>query len=1342
MDEHLLDVLKTLRRSYSLKMIEAALEEVERRIKTDQNVEALMKVRPGVKRFLSLVFVLVGVNTASAQTLPNDIPDLTANCPNNVVLGQTLNITNDMTVPCMGIHGTVNLTSHLSVGTLYVYPEGKLTCRPAIPPRVTSISFQSVAPSDPEQYGTSLITFGANDCQGTPKTRWARLSVELLKGQNTITFPFAPSGWLFGDEIFIARTEQQPEGTWSWQTLPNWPLPERFKLVSLNGTTWTLDHPAMFDHPASRDADFKLELFPAVGNITRDVKIYSEGPIQGHVMYTGDAQVNVKDVEFRKLGRTTLAAVQPGVNQKGRYAPHFHMMGASARVIFDGNAIVDATKWCLTVHSSNGGSYTNNVATGCLGSGLMTEVGNEQDNLFEGNYFAGIIGTGARADSSCSGDGTLGCDGSVAWFSGPMNRVRNNLFANGINCINLWGGSPVNGVYPTIKEFSGNEAVGCMDGLQAWYVFGGGDISNQKVSNFIENGFFGYPTTNLRLVDWVVRGDPRMTTKPSRGIWEGDYATQNMIVLRPNIQNTDTGVLAPYGTAAGRSPWVDQTPQVFVVDDGYFNGNNADLRWQQAGLSPEQYWPGFSATFKNNMHGPKSTTHIARLGPLNAGQTKPVTVTVENYQKVTGDNFSVYSNETAPAGAVTRAKILDKVIGGNPPADPDSDNDGVKDSLDKCPGTPAGTPVDATGCSLPPPQGATIFLNPSQRLQTFQGWEGAVLASIQDYQSIPAAQLDAALTLAVNEMGVTRARLAIRNGVEGAGASSFSPINDNSDPNNLDITKFDFSNLDWAIEHFIIPLRQKLVAKGETFYTGLQYVDHSPNTSFEHWADPREYAEFMLAVFTHMRDKYGFVPNGIDVVNEPNGFADWTGQKIGSVIVATAAKLQASGFAVPEFITPSTSNMQDAPSWIDGVMSISGTAGLVKELSYHRYGGDLSNLQAIAAKGQQYGLRTSQLEWWGGAGYQALHQDLAIGNVAAWQQGAFIDAYGCGNSQWVTLVNGTPAICTGSALTRQYTKYVRPGAQRIGATGNATFEPLAFINSSGNYVVVVKAESGSGPFSISGLPAGTYGVYWTDIAVSQPTHDLSDVNVTAGQSLSLNLPSSGILTVYKKSGGPPPDPDSDNDGVKDSLDKCPGTAAGTKVDANGCPIVPSDTTPPMVSLTTPTNGATVQGTIPVTASASDNVGVVGVQFVADGANLGTEFLSPPWTTQWSTLGVADGAHALTAIARDAAGNRTISAAVTITVKNQQLPLPDQPIVSISQCLVKWPSLPPDTTHTWTVRIRRGGNNIGTSDSIPDPVTGKYEPFATIIAGPSTLVLRWTSGTIVVTSPPQTVNCGG
>src|SRR5690349_7415792 len=46
----------------------------------------------------------------------------------------------------------------------------------------------------------------------------------------------------------------------------------------------------------------------------------------------------------------------------------------------------------------------------------------------------------------------------------------------------------------------------------------------------------------------------------------------------------------------------------------------------------------------------------------------------------------------------------------------------------------------------------------------------------------------------------------------------------------------------------------------------------------------------------------------------------------------------------------------------------------------------------------------------------------------------------------------------------------------------------------------------------------------------------------------------------------------------------------------------TDTTPPTVSITSPTPGAIVSGVILVSASASDNVGVVGVQFKYDGIN--------------------------------------------------------------------------------------------------------------------------------------------
>jgi hypothetical protein len=99
----------------------------------------------------------------------------------------------------------------------------------------------------------------------------------------------------------------------------------------------------------------------------------------------------------------------------------------------------------------------------------------------------------------------------------------------------------------------------------------------------------------------------------------------------------------------------------------------------------------------------------------------------------------------------------------------------------------------------------------------------------------------------------------------------------------------------------------------------------------------------------------------------------------------------------------------------------------------------------------------------------------------------------------------------------------------------------------------------------------------------------------------------------------------------------------------------ADTTPPVVSITAPLAGATVVGTNPLTASASDNIGVAGVQFQVDGANYAAEITVPPYTTVWNSTAVADGTHTIGAVARDAAGNRASSAVVTVKVSNAPPP---------------------------------------------------------------------------------------
>ena len=94
-----------------------------------------------------------------------------------------------------------------------------------------------------------------------------------------------------------------------------------------------------------------------------------------------------------------------------------------------------------------------------------------------------------------------------------------------------------------------------------------------------------------------------------------------------------------------------------------------------------------------------------------------------------------------------------------------------------------------------------------------------------------------------------------------------------------------------------------------------------------------------------------------------------------------------------------------------------------------------------------------------------------------------------------------------------------------------------------------------------------------------------------------------------------------------------------------------DGTPPTVDITSPASGETVSGTIIVTASASDNVGVTRVEFLVDGIALGTD-TTAPYEVSWNTTTAAhNSSPSLTAQARDAAGNTTMSAPVTVTVSN-------------------------------------------------------------------------------------------
>jgi archaellum component FlaF (FlaF/FlaG flagellin family) len=98
----------------------------------------------------------------------------------------------------------------------------------------------------------------------------------------------------------------------------------------------------------------------------------------------------------------------------------------------------------------------------------------------------------------------------------------------------------------------------------------------------------------------------------------------------------------------------------------------------------------------------------------------------------------------------------------------------------------------------------------------------------------------------------------------------------------------------------------------------------------------------------------------------------------------------------------------------------------------------------------------------------------------------------------------------------------------------------------------------------------------------------------------------------------------------------------------------SDTTPP--TATVAASGSS--GTIALSATASDNVGVTRVEFIVDGALAGTDNNSP-YAVALDSQTLSNGAHTLLAKAYDAAGNSGNSPTISFTVDNLVLDPTDQ-----------------------------------------------------------------------------------
>ena len=169
-----------------------------------------------------------------------------------------------------------------------------------------------------------------------------------------------------------------------------------------------------------------------------------------------------------------------------------------------------------------------------------------------------------------------------------------------------------------------------------------------------------------------------------------------------------------------------------------------------------------------------------------------------------------------------------------------------------------------------------------------------------------------------------------------------------------------------------------------------------------------------------------------------------------------------------------------------------------------------------------------------------------------------------------------------------------------------------------------------------------------------------------------------------------------------------------------------DGTSPTVDLTAPAGGATLQGTVALAATATDDVGVTRLEFYQGATLIGTD-TTAPYDGLWDTLAVPNGSHTLTAKAYDARGNVGTSAGVSVTVANPDTTAPSVSLTgpvagSMLSGQVLLTATATDDNGVTGVEFFYGATLLGADTTPPSPfgVTWNTDPVA---AGQYTLTAK-------------------
>lgn len=452
---------------------------------------------------------------------------------------------------------------------------------------------------DPNQLSHGVVSHGSAEFWGEEVTPYVSLDTDPRRGDTQLVLDEVPVNWEAGHRLVLTGTAN------NWRN----PQDEELEIIAIDGNVVTIDADSEEDgiqgleyHHLTPEG-YDLNVY--VSNMNRNVVVMSENPAitqrRGHVMFMHNQRVSVNNVGFYGLGRTDKRnpandaqfdhhgelIENTGLNQRGRYAVHFHRAGTSyddnpGQV--NGSVVVDSPGWGYVNHQSYV-NMTNNVAFNVQGASFVTEFGDEIGK-FEANLSIYNQGSGdgleAREDIFDFGHG-----GHGFWLQGPGVELVDNISTGARDsAFNIFTTSsetkflaenlddpamaagrdsvPV-GTVP-LKRVDGNIAFASRSGLETWFHLTHMNDGQSYIDNFtswntnrgIHNPYTG--RTTIRNATIIGRVD-------GRGLNGGTAISRNNVTNQMTYEDVHID-----GWRTGISVPVNRST---VITNGYFAAQTA-----------------------------------------------------------------------------------------------------------------------------------------------------------------------------------------------------------------------------------------------------------------------------------------------------------------------------------------------------------------------------------------------------------------------------------------------------------------------------------------------------------------------------------------------------------------------------------------------------------------------------------------------------------------------------------------------------------------------------------------------------------------------------------------------